>query len=146
MRALAPSFVVWVIQHEDSPRAGCHCVLRRDAGGDLLEIIYQPAREIEQDEHAHERVMRRWMRRLGCWPLKSVHPGHGASVHYGSQLPMTTEDKPLTTERSGRLRGSRNVYVADGATLAYLPAKGLTFTLMANANRIGTEVARSLAD
>ena len=57
---------------------------------------------------------------------------------------MTTEDKPLTTEPSGRLRGLRVVYIADGAAFAYLPAKGPTFTLMANAHRIGVGIGESL--
>ena len=57
---------------------------------------------------------------------------------------MTSDDRPLTTEPSGRLRGTHGVFVADGAALAYLPAKGLTLTLMANANRIGHRVLEDL--
>ncbi len=141
MRALASSFVIWVIQHEDAPSADCTCALRRD---DTLAISYRPSAEVESRQRAHERVMMKFMRRLGCWPLKTVHPGHGSSVHYGSQLPFDRDDKPLTTEPGGRLRGTRQTYIGDGAAFAYLPAKGLTFTLMANANRIGTDVARAL--
>ena len=76
--------------------------------------------------------------------LRPVHPQHGSSVHYASTLPFSTADKPLTTEPSGRLRGTRIVYIADGAAFRYLPAKGLTSTLMANANRVGQQVARSM--
>jgi choline dehydrogenase-like flavoprotein len=44
----------------------------------------------------------------------------------------------------GVLRGIPHVYVADGSILPYLPAKGLTLTLMANADRIGTKVLQAL--
>jgi choline dehydrogenase-like flavoprotein len=58
---------------------------------------------------------------------------------------MTTRDEPLTTDVDGRLRGTRAVYVADGAVFPRLPSKGLTFTMMANANRVGERVRRALA-
>ena len=34
-------------------------------------------------------------------------------------------------------------YVVDGSVFPTLPSKGLTFTMMANANRIGAKLARS---
>jgi len=146
MRDLMPSVVIWVIQHEDYQSPDKCCVLRRarDSEKDLLEISYKPSKEMLQRQQKHEKAMIRYMRKLGCWPLKLVRPGHGSSVHYAGQFPITREDKPLTTEPSGRLRGTQSVYLADGATLAYLPAKGPTFTLMANADRIGKQVLHSI--
>ena len=119
-------------------------MLRKNNEADHLEIVYHPKEKTNVQRRAHERVMMSWLRRLGCWPLRSVHPGHGSSIHYGSQLPFSHEDQPLTTEYSGRLRGTKNVYIADGSAFAYLPAKGLTLTLMANADRVGTFVAENL--
>jgi hypothetical protein len=49
-------------------------------------------------------------------------------------LPFSKEEQPLTLASNGRLHGTSNVYVADGSGFTYLPAKGLTFTLMANAH------------
>lgn len=146
IRELAPSMVIWVIQHEDHQSSGNHCILRRrpDGSGDYLEIASQQSAALTKSQRSCERAMMRAMRRLGCWPLRAVHPEHGSSVHYASTLPSSTADKPLTTEPSGRLRGTNAVYIADGAALAYLPAKGLTGTLMANANRVGQFVARSI--
>jgi len=57
---------------------------------------------------------------------------------------MTHEGRPLTTKLSGLLRATKMVYIADGSTFAYLPAKGLTLTLMANANRIGENILKEL--
>jgi hypothetical protein len=40
------------------------------------------------------------------------------------------------------LHGTRNVYVADGSGFKYLPAKGITFSLMANAHVTAENVLR----
>ena len=145
-RTLAPSFVIWVVQHADEPGTGKYCVLRRgdDVAKDRLEIVYRSSDEDIRRIEGDEKGMVRQIRKLGCWPIRRVHPGHGSSAHYGSQFPMTREDKPLTTEPTGRLRGTQAVYLGDGSTFAYLPAKGLTLTLMANANRVGTNVLQRL--
>ena len=57
---------------------------------------------------------------------------------------MSAEGGELTTEPSGRLRGTENVYLADGSVFPRLPSKGLTFTMMANADRVGTGLSRAL--
>jgi hypothetical protein len=146
MRALSPRLVLCVIQHEDDQSPDKYCVLRRkpNGEGDFLEIVYHPSADETQRRQMHEKVIVRHLRKLGCWPIKVIHAGHGSSVHYASQFPTSPEDKPLTTEPSGRLRGTRSIYIADGAALAYLPAKGLTLTLMANAARVASHVLSSL--
>jgi len=42
------------------------------------------------------------------------------------------------------LRGTRCVHVADASPWRYLPAKGLTLTLMAGARRVGELVAEGV--
>ncbi len=60
----------------------------------------------------------------------------GSSVHYAGTLPMGTEDREHTTRADGSVRGIPGLHVVDGAGFPWLPAKNLTFTLMANAARI----------
>jgi hypothetical protein len=146
IRSLSNSMLVVVIQFEDNQSSTNHCTLRRGQGQsrDYLQIAYEPSDAALRDTKQTLKVLKRFMRNLGCLPLRTVEPGHGSSVHYGSLLPFSIEEKPLTTEPSGRLRGTHGVYVADGAAFSYLPAKGLTLTLMANANRIGQNVVRDL--
>src|SRR5262249_13609384 len=84
-------------------------------------------------------------RRLGCWPLRKVRPGHGASLHYAGAFPIASEERELTCDRDSRLRGTRAVYLADGSIFPWIPPKGLTFNLMANADRVGALLARHLA-
>jgi hypothetical protein len=148
MCELQSSLVILLVEFEDYQTPGNTCTLRRSErdGHDYLQIDYEPSNESVRHAQQGMNVLKRFMRKLGCWPIKSVAPIHGSSIHYASPLAMTREEKPLTTEPSGRLRGSRWVYVADGAALAYLPAKGVTLTLMANADRVGRQVLRSLAD
>jgi len=63
----------------------------------------------------------------------------GASVHYAGTAPMQADGGDFTTDRSGRCRPFENLYFADGSTFPALPAKNLTFTLMANSTRIARE-------
>lgn len=84
------------------------------------------------------RRMRGVLRELNCLVppgMSHVRP-MGASVHYAGLLPMTTESRPLTTTAAGQSRDFNNLFFVDGTTFPFLPAKNLTFTLMANATRI----------
>ncbi len=67
----------------------------------------------------------------------------GSSVHYAGTVPMLADGGDFTTDRAGRCRPFENLIFADGSTFPALPAKNLTFTLMANATRIARE---ALAD
>ncbi len=60
----------------------------------------------------------------------------GASVHYAGTIPMTREAAPLTATPEGQSRDFRNLWLVDGSTFPFLPAKNLTLTLMANSARI----------
>lgn len=143
-QALATSFVILGVQHEDSPSPGKQLLLRRAElpQDDSLEVRWRPeAEEVRVQRDAQQRFCRA-LRLLGCWPLKVSHPGPGASIHYAGMLPFSREERPLTLAPDGRLRGTRGVHVCDGAGLAYLPAKGPTLTLMANARRIAEGLLR----
>jgi choline dehydrogenase-like flavoprotein len=141
LRALSPSFGVLILQHRDQPTAAKYCEL----AGDRSVVEYGLSAGEQAAIDAIEADIARGMLRLRCVPLRTIRPGHAASTHFAGTLPMSTRDEPLTTEPSGRLRGTRAVYVADGSVFPNLPSKGLTFTMMANADRIGGHVRRSLA-
>jgi choline dehydrogenase-like flavoprotein len=148
MRAIAPHLVVIVLQHEDGPCPNNYCVLRHgsDDQRDYLEIGYRLSREAQARQDQQEKVILRALHRLRCWPVKVIHTRQGTGAHYAGQLPVSRQDRPMTTESSGRLRGATGVYIADGAMFSYLPAKGLTLTLMANANRVGSHVLAEFSE
>ena len=66
-------------------------------------------------------------------------------MHYAGTLPMRLRpEAKYETDSGGLLFGSRRVHVVDAALFPRLPSKNLTFTIMANALRIGRAVAREL--
>ncbi len=88
---------------------------------------------------------RRHLRRIGCLPLTVINRGSGTSVHYGGTLPFVVRGEPyVTCEPGGRLNGTRSIYVADSAPWRFLPAKGPTLTIMANARRVAAAVVKDL--
>ena len=71
--------------------------------------------------------------------LAHVRP-MGASVHYAGTLPMTQQAAPFTTTEFCQSRDLDNLFIVDGATFPFLPAKNITFTLMANAVRVAEAI------
>jgi choline dehydrogenase-like flavoprotein len=107
---------------------------------------------LEQERGAASRRLARGLVRalrgaaaaLGLRPLgpllRSTPAGHSGG-HLAGGLPMVARPGPLETGPDGRLSGAERVYVVDGAALPRLPAQNSTFTLMANAHRIGAGFA-----
>lgn len=146
MRLLIPHFAILGIHHEDRPTPAKRCVLRRGEGEapDRLRIDYAPAQDELRAQRGDERALLRSFRRLGCVPLRTIRPGHGANIHYAGTFPMRPDGNELTCDGDGRLRATRAVHLADGSVFPWLPAKGLTFTLMAHADRVGSILAKRL--
>jgi hypothetical protein len=143
LRTLMPTFAILGIHHEDRPRPEKYCVLHRGTP-DRLEVGYRQSAEEERMQHADERLLLGFFRKLGCLPLKTIRPGHGASLHYAGTFPIVPDgNDSLTCDRTSRLRATRAVYLADGSVFPWLPPKGLTFNIMANADRVGTLLAAS---
>jgi choline dehydrogenase-like flavoprotein len=147
-RLLMNSIGILAINHSDSTSDSKYCELQRGemTEPDTLKINYSLAPEVEQSHQSRERRIRSIFRKLGCWPLGTIRPGHGSSIHYGGTLPMSTTNRPLTCDRNCQLHDTRNVFIADGSAFPHLPAKALTFTIMANANRVGQHVSQCLVE
>lgn len=103
-----------------------------------LSLHYTPdADEPARIKQALGRI-RQTLRSLNCVVppgLAHVRP-MGASVHYAGTLPMSRTAAPFTTTEHCQSRDLDNLFVVDGATFPFLPAKNITFTLMANAVRV----------
>jgi choline dehydrogenase-like flavoprotein len=128
------------LNFHDYRRPDCRIALSPDSPGETptLEVSYTP--EAAEDDRIRRTVkrLRRILRRLGCM----VAPGTvhvrpmGASVHYAGTLPMSDTPHPGTVSPDCRSHDFENLYVVDGSTFPFLPAKNITFTLMANAARV----------
>ena len=132
------------VNFSDERRDECRIALEPTPGQtSRLLLRYAPdAGEPARVENAL-RTLRRTLLRLGCVapkPMTRWRP-MGASVHYAGTLPMAREGGRFSCDARGKLRAFENVWIADGAGFPTLPAKNLTFTLMANATRMADQFA-----
>ncbi len=102
--------------------------------GDCLKVSYSltdaEKHQVANNEHKFSKALRQ----LNCFVLKKIDPGHGSGVHYAGTLPFSEKNERFNIMRNGRLGHTQNVYIADGSGINYLPGKGLTLSLMANAH------------
>jgi choline dehydrogenase-like flavoprotein len=108
----------------------------------ILKISYKSISDEESIvSDAIKRTMK-FLRKLGVIapPMMVQHRPMGASVHYSGTLPMSTSDQPLSTTPDCRSRDFDNLFLVDGSTFPFLPAKNLTFSMMANAARVADNV------
>lgn len=103
-----------------------------------LVLQYTPPSNEAQRIREMVGITKKVLWRLGCIvppSMTHVRP-MGSSVHYAGTLPMSTTRAPYTASKHCASHDFENLYLADGATFPFLPAKNLTFTLMANAVRV----------
>ena len=65
----------------------------------------------------------------------------GSSVHYSGTMPMRATPTPMSVSPDCQSYDYANLFVVDGAVMPALPAKNLTFTLMANASRAASNLS-----
>ncbi len=124
----------------DTRRRGSYVTLEAKGGAQepRLVIEYSPPAGEEERIRRAIRSVRRALGKLGCVvPPGMIHVRPmGASVHYAGTLPMAREPGAHTVTETCQSREVSNLYIVDGATYPFLPAKNITFTLMANAVRV----------
>ncbi|HEX8069703.1 MAG TPA: GMC oxidoreductase [Pyrinomonadaceae bacterium] len=124
----------------DSRRANNFVTLRtnQDSARSSLFIKYAPPDGERAVIKQAIKTVKKILWRLGC----VVPPGMthvrpmGASVHYAGTIPMSAKQAPYTASAYCQSHDFDNLYFADGTTFPSLPAKNITFTLMANAVRV----------
>jgi choline dehydrogenase-like flavoprotein len=136
---LAPAMGLLMLFYPRAQRPDSYLRLRPSGE---LEIQFAP-----EPPHGVEQRLVRLLRKLGylSFPTLIQRPGMGAGLHYAGSLPMRANPSRYETDAEGRLAGSQHVHIVDGACFSRLPAKNLTFTIMANALRIGRAIASELA-
>lgn len=146
-RSLVNSFAIFGAFFPDSQSKGktiCVPQVRADRIP-AIQIEYCLSPAVEQRRRALERSIARRLVSLGCVPVGRIDPGPGSSIHYAGTLPFNNpQNGSLFTRPDYTLAGARHVYVGDSSSWNWLPAKGLTFTMMANARRIADMVKAGL--
>lgn len=137
MQYLSSGLVVTGIQHSDKHTEAKRLRLRKKPTaltGDELEADYTLSdQEIAGQRRREDRYLKA-LRKTGLYAIKRIQTEHGSSVHYAGTLPFSTTKKPYHLDPTGKLYGTRGVYVADSSGFQFLPARGLTFTILANAH------------
>jgi hypothetical protein len=142
-RYLLPSLTIVGIHHPEKISNSKYLFLEKDdsqINGDLLRINYKLSDEEITENKSRERVIVRGLFKLGLIPLAKQTTEMGASIHYCGTLPFSDREKPFSLYSDGKLMGSQNVYVADSSGFKYLPSKGITLTLMANAHNVAYKI------
>lgn len=135
----APAMGLMMLFYPGSEKQGGYLRLR-ETGELEIEFGETPSNP------AVEKRLIKLLRKLGYWthPALTQRPKMGQGLHFAATLPMRAEPRKYQTDPLGRLSGTRHVHIVDGACLSRLPAKNLTFTIMANALRISRNMARDL--
>jgi choline dehydrogenase-like flavoprotein len=88
------------------------------------------------------------MRHLGAFAVPGSRsiPMSGTDAHLAGTLPMKEHGEDLTCTPDCELRPWRGLFIVDGSCLPDLPAKHCTFTIMANADRVGRVLVKRLGN
>jgi len=146
-RLLMNAMVIAGLHHSDTPgpKKTLGIVPGSDGPLPVLDLEYQAGEEESTRQRSRERALARILVALGVVPYGRISPGAGSSIHYAGTLPIGEGTARFETRADGRLHAARRVYVGDSAGFRYLPAKGLTLSIMANALRVAEHVLRDLA-
>lgn len=111
------------------------------ADGTRLSAEHLPSDKTAPMIKATRKHLAKGLNKLGLTALSFAgHAGSpGSSFHVGGSLPMAEKATGAQTDRLGRLEGIDLVHAVDASVMSSIPASTITFTVMANAHRIGTE-------
>ncbi|MBU0488080.1 MAG: GMC family oxidoreductase [Bacteroidetes bacterium] len=146
MRDLLPAVVLAGIHHPDNAEGEKKLSLEKcdnSVSGDRLSVIFRPTEKAKSDRKIREKQIRRFLRKLGCTPVMRIDPGYGSSIHYAGTVPFSDSEATGTCQRTGRLNGYNNVFVADSSPFRFLPAKGITLSIMAFAHLVAKKSLES---
>lgn len=140
--ALAPALLMATCYIPGSFSRNTLRVEEHDGEGRII-VEGTRTREASLALRAALRQLKRNLFRLGAIPLpgSTTFLQPGADAHYGGSLPMGGAG-PISTSQWGEI--GEGLFLVDGAALSALPATHPTLTIMANADRIGHEIARRL--
>ena len=112
---------------------------QKNSSDPTLVVNYSPPLHEANSIRKAVKKVKQCLWKLRCLvPPTMVHVRPmGASVHYAGTIPMSTKRNSLSSSELCQSHDFENLYMVDGTTFPFLPAKNITFTLMANAVRVG---------
>ncbi len=142
---LSPSLVIADIRFPAVRNAGNTLALKKTAKGTVTLISMSVSHEEKEQRQRSLSRLRQGLRMLGLLPVKTMMLPEASTSHYAGTIPYA--DRPegiLSSDTNGKIHGWNHVYAADASVFRALPPIPHTLTLMANANRIGEEVMKTL--
>ena len=114
--------------------------LTRDQAGDKLMLRALPNQETKKRMRKLLLKLTRLATYTGVIPLipKFQMELPGSGYHSGGSFPMSAQPKVGEADTLGRPYGMRRIHAIDSTILPSIPATTITYTVMANAYRIGT--------
>jgi choline dehydrogenase-like flavoprotein len=144
-RLLMTSLTVIGLHHPDYAASSKWLSLERSsADEDILEAQYVESDSQVALNRTGTAQALRTLTKMGLIPMGVINPGAGSSIHYAGPLSIRPEPGIMQTAPSGALHSYRRVYVGDSAGWNFLPAKGPTLSIMANARRVAAGIAQDL--
>lgn len=150
IRLLMNSLTIVGVHHSDKPMYDGNKLINSlkihatdYSNAPAIELSYHPTRNKIEKQARRERSIARILLKLGCIPCGQIRPGHASSIHYAGTIPIN-DGRGFGSNINGKINQTQSVYVGDSSGWNFLPAKGLTFTIMANARRVAQEVSESL--
>lgn len=146
LRLFTPSLIIADIRFPALPSPRNTLRLTRKEGRDTIHISMSVT---DEETHMRQGALHRLhkaFRGLGLLPIRTMMLGEASSSHYAGTVPIAPPGTPhpLSCDEHCRLRQAGHISIADAAVFRALSAKPHTLTLMANAHRVGEEVARLL--
>lgn len=141
-RNFLQSLMVMILYFPSSSDNAGHITLRPD---DTIETYCSP---YNVDRRIIKEVTRAFCK-LGVLthPMLARYQPMGYSIHYAGTLPIVNQpERQYQCSKEGELFGDPGVFIADGSLFSYIPAKNITFTLMANAMRIADHIAKGIKE
>ncbi|HEX4265706.1 MAG TPA: hypothetical protein VH597_15330 [Verrucomicrobiae bacterium] len=124
--------------HSDDS-AAIATTLTKSASGERLKLQSRVTAHSKKIIGEVIRKLLRHGRQFGAYPIRPMlqiaDPGRG--IHSGGAFPMSAQPGPLETDTLGRPRGWQRLHAVDATVLPSIPATTITYSVMANAHRIG---------
>lgn len=114
--------------------------LSRNGDDDEVKLVGIPNEDTRKTLGKLVRKLSGLARSTGLFPLfPMLQPGKpGRGFHSGGTFPMSAKPGPNQTDVFGRVNGLSRVHAIDSTVFPSVPAATITFTVMANAYRIGS--------
>jgi choline dehydrogenase-like flavoprotein len=138
-RFLIPALTILLLFYPDAPKKNNYIKLAQDG---TLHIDYK---DVEKYGAVEKHIMGSFLR-AGFFsaPFLTRRLPPGNSIHYAGTIPMNRDSNKYFVDRDCLMNNTKNVYIIDGSVFPALPAKNLTFTIMANAMRTAHKIKKEI--